>query len=257
MTLTEHVPIYRDQGIEQKILTTINMKRLFYHIMYRTPGILLVVLTVATAMAQKEVSVQHIVAEQCETIEFSVVEWPGDRYTWDLYTDLKWDTVNMAIQNGNVEPVPYFENGMYEGSNVRLNWLDAGRYFLRVMVWDEEICSNNMVVFLVDVKEHILGATLEGDSVCYGDPVAFKIVLTGLGPWDVKYTFGDGTATLNLNGITEPKQTVFLPPLPAGQFDVWVTEIIDQCSQNMLPSEKARIVIYPKPANTQIILREK
>jgi hypothetical protein len=221
----------------------------------RTLGTLLVILAMASAMAQ--VPISHIEAEQCETVEFSVVEWPGDRYTWDIYTGLKWDSVNMAIQRGNVGPVPYFEKGMYQGSTVRVNGLDPGRYYLRVMVWDEVYCSNNMVVFLLDVLEHELNATLQGDSLCYGDPVVFKIVLTGFGPWDVKYTFGDGTATLNLNGITEPKQTVTLPPLPAGQFDVWVTEIIDQCSQNLLPSEKARIVIYPKPANTQIILREK
>lgn len=223
--------------------------------MYRTLGTLLVALTVSTAMAQ--IPVQHVEAYQCETLEFSVVNWPGDRYTWDLFSDQDWLKLNFATGKGNVDPVGYFEKGMYEGSTVRINWLENGLYFLRVMIWDETTCNNNLIVFKVDVLEHELNAKLEADSACYGDPVVFKIVLTGLGPWDVKYTFGDGTATLNLNGITEPKQTVSLPPLPAGQFDVWVTEIIDQCSQNLIPSEKARIVIYPKPANTQIILREK
>lgn len=231
------------------------MKQLITHIMYRTLGILLVALTVATAVAQ--IPVQHIEAYQCETIEFSVVDWPGDRYTWDLYNEKDWFKVNFATENGNVDPGGYFEKGMYQGSTVRVNWLEKGLYFLRVMVWDETTCSNNLLVFKVDVLEHELNATLEGDSVCYGDPVVFKIVLTGLGPWDIKYTFGDGTATLNLNGITEPEQTVSLPPMPAGQFEVWITEIIDQCSQNLLPTGKARIVIYPKPANTKIILREK
>jgi hypothetical protein len=223
--------------------------------MYRTLGTFLVALTVSTATAQ--LHVQNIEAYQCETIEFSVVNWPGDRYTWDLYSDKDWLKLNFATGKGNVDPGGYFEKGMYQGSTVRVNWLESGLYFLRVMIWDETTCTNNLLVFKVNVLEHELNATLQGDSLCYGDPVVFKIVLTGFGPWDVKYTFGDGTATLNLNGITEPKQTVTLPPLPAGQFDVWVTEIIDQCSQNLLPSEKARIVIYPKPANTQIILREK
>lgn len=213
---------------------------------------MLMFLTVATAMAQKEIPVQHIEAEQCETIEFSVVEWPGDRYTWDLYTELQWDTVNFAQQKGNVEPGSYFEHGMYEGSTVRVHFLDPGRYFLRVMVWDEEICSNNLVVFLVDVMEHIPEATLTGDSVCYGELAEFKIVLTGLGPWDLKYTYGDGTAILNLNGVTEPEITVPLPPLPEGSTDVWVQEIIDQCSSNLVPSEKARVVIYPIPTNSKI-----
>jgi len=220
--------------------------------MYRIPGILLVLLTVANAMAQKEIPIQHIEAEQCETIEFSVVEWPGDRYTWDLYTELKWDTVNFAWQKGNVDPGGYFENGMYEGSTIRINWLDAGRYFLRVMVWDEKNCSNNLLVFTVNVKEHIPEAELTGDSVCYGELAEFKIVLTGFGPWDLKYTYGDGTVILNLNGITEPEITVPMPPLPVRTTEVWVTEIIDQCTSNLIPSQKGRIVIYPIPVNSRI-----
>ena len=228
------------------------MKQLFYHIVYRTLGTLLVVLAVATAMAQKQIPVQHIVAEQCETIEFSVVEWPGDRYTWDLYTEMKWDTVNFAWQKGNVDPVPYFENGMYEGSTVRVSGLDPGKYILRVMLWDEVYCSNNLTVFVLDVLKHELDATLEVDSVCYGEPVVFKIILTGMGPWDLKYTYGDGTVILNMNGIMEPEQTVTLPPLPVGITDIWVQEIIDQCTRNLIPSEKARIVIYEIPTNSGI-----
>lgn len=216
----------------------------------RTPGILLVLLTMATAMAQKPV--QHIEVEQCETIEFSVVNWPGDRYTWDLYNKLDWSYVNFAKQNGNVDPAGYFDKGMYQGSTVSVNWLDTGRYFLRVMVWDEVNCTNNLLVFSVDVLEHQLSAQVIADSACYGEPVVFKIILTGSGPWDLKYTYGNGTAVLNLNGVSEPEQTVSLPPLPAGQFDVWVTEIIDQCSQNLMPSDKGRIVIFPKPGNSKI-----
>ncbi|MCB8963408.1 MAG: hypothetical protein H6536_00020 [Bacteroidales bacterium] len=231
------------------------MKNALLHIMYRTLGTLLVSLTVATAAAQ--LPVQYIEAYQCETIEFSVMNWTGDRYTWDLYSETDWLKINFATEKGDVEPAAYFEKGKYEGSTVRVNWLEPGIYVLRVMVWDETICNNNLHIFKVNVLEHELTATLQGDSVCYGEPVVFKIVLTGMGPWDLKYTFGDGTASLNLNGITEPEQAVYLPPLPTGQFDVWVTEIIDQCSQNLIPSEKARIVIYPKPANSQIILREK
>lgn len=220
--------------------------------MHRTLGTLLLLLAVVSAMAQKEIPIQRIEAEQCDITEFSVVEWPGDRYTWDLYTGLKWDTVNFAWQNGNVEPVPYFENGMYEGSTVRLTGLDPGRYFLRVMVWDEENCSSNLIVFMLDILKHEIDATIEADSVCYGEPVVFKIVLTGLGPWDIKYTYGDGAVVLNLNGITEPEQTVSLPPLPVGATEVWVKEIIDQCMSNLMPKGKGTIVIYEIPANSGI-----
>ena len=214
--------------------------------------ILLLLLTVANAMGQKEIPIQIIPADQCETMEFSVVNWPGDRYTWDLYTGLKWDTVNFAWQKGNVEPVPYFEDGNYQGSTVHVNWLEAGRYILRVTVWDEEICSNNLMVIIIDVKEHIPEAVLTGDSACYGEPVEFKIVLTGLGPWDLKYTYGDGNVIVNLNGVSNPVQTIKLPPLPVGTTDIWVKEIVDQCTSNLMSTAKARVIIYPVPVNSKI-----
>ena len=215
-------------------------------------GILLVILTVATATAQKPV--HHIDADQCEIIEFSVVEWPGDRYTWDIYRD---STVNFANAKGDVDPVPYFENGMYAGSTVRVLGLEPGRYFLRVMVWDETTCTNNLLVFSLEVHENKPEATIEGSEACYGEPVVFKIILTGNGPWDLTYTYGDGTATLNLNGVVEPEQTVILPALPAGTHDVWVKTIIDQCTENLVPSEKGRVVIFPKPVNSKIYPVEK
>ena len=207
-------------------------------------------LTVATAMAQKPVT--HIEVDQCESFEFSVVEWSGDRYTWDLYTELEWDTVNFAQQNGNVPPVPFFDKGMYAGSTVTVNWLEPGRYFLRVMVWDEVSCTNNLLVFSINVIEHIPVATITGSESCYGDPAVFKIVITGVGPWEALYTYGDGTASINLYGEDDIEQTVTLPPLPAGIFDVWVTQIIDQCSSNLISSEKGRVVIFPKPSNSKI-----
>jgi len=218
---------------------------------YRTPGILLVVLTVATAaMAQKHVTQYEV--EQCETFEFSVVDWQGDRYTWDLYTEEQWDTVNFATQKGNVEPAAYFDNGMYQGSTVKIHWLDPGKYFLRIMAWDEKNCTNNLIIFSVNVLEHIPEATITGDSLCYGDPVLFKIVITGKGKWEAIYTYGDGTASLNLYGENEVEQTVKLPPLPVGTTEIWVKQIIDECSNNLKQSEKGRIFIFPIPTNSKI-----
>jgi len=105
---------------------------------------------------------------------------------------------------------------------------------------------------LITVIEHFPEAKVIGDSLCYDDPVVFKIILTGYGPWDVKYTYGNGNTVVNLNGITEPEQTIKLPPLPVGTTDIWVQEIIDQCSSNIKPSEKGRIVIFPIPTNSKI-----
>lgn len=211
-------------------------------------GLLLVTFS---AMAQKPVI--HIEAEQCETIEFSVVDMPGDRYTWDIFTD---STVNYAFTKGDLDPVVYFENSMYEGSTVFVNGLDPGRYFVRVTVWDEVGCTNNLLLYKLDILEAKPEAMVIPDSTCFGDPVVLKIILTGKGPWDLKYTYGTEANFVNLVGITQPELTVVLPPLPVPGTDVWVMEVTDQCTVNSYPSEKGRVVIFPKPRNSQIYLKE-
>jgi len=213
------------------------------------------VLTVATASAQKPVS--YFQVDQCDTIELSVVDWPGDRYTWDIYRD---STVNFAKTNGDVTPVPYFVNGMYEGSTVQVVNLEAGRYFLRIMVWDDVMCTNNLLVFMLDVLENLPEAFLEGDSVCIGETAKVKVVLTGMGPWDVTYTYGDGTNVVNLNGVTESEFTVPMPMLPEGKTDVWVMEVVEDNGVcrivNSTPSQKVGVLIYPKPTNSKIYLKK-
>lgn len=235
------------------------MKRTFYHIVAKSLRVILVVLVVAfSAAAQKPV--QRFEVNQCETIEFSVQEWPGDRYTWDLYSELEWDNVNFANENGNFGPVPYFENGMYEGSTVRVNNLPAGIYFLRIMVWDEVQCTNNLLVFMIDVFETLPEASMEDGSACIGEPAFVKIVFTGSGPWDVTYTFGDESNAVNLSGIVEREYAVAIPALPEGVHNIWVMDVAEGdgvCRVvNFNPSEKARVVIFPKPNNSPIYLKE-
>lgn len=223
------------------------MKKLIYHILYRLSGILLVILAVTSATAQKPV--QHFEVDQCEILEFSVVDWPGDRYTWDLYRD---SSVNFATTQGDVDPWGYFVD-TYEGSTVEVNWLEAGRYFLRVMVWDEVRCTNNLMVFSVDVIEHQPEAYIVGDSACIGDPLVMKIVFTGKGPWGVTYTYGNETNAVNLNGITEPEYSVPLPTFPVGETEFWVMEVTDQCNVNTyIVPEKEPVVVHPKPTNSRI-----
>lgn len=219
----------------------------------RLLGLLLIILSVETSTAQKDLS--HIVIEECETLELSVVDMMGDEYTWDFFKD---STANFAVNDDREDPMIYFDDGDYrDSSTVTVTGLTPGRYFLRVTAWDEQACTNNLIIFLIDVLEHFPEATVIGDSLCYDDPVVFKIVLTGYGPWDVKYTYGNGTTVINLNGITEPEITVKMPPLPVGTTDVWVQEIIDQCSSNIKPSEKGRIVIFPIPTNSKIYPKNK
>jgi hypothetical protein len=229
------------------------VKKLIDHIEKLLLGSVLVVLFGANAMAQKPVL--HFMVDQCETLEFSVVDMPGDRYTWSIYRD---STVNFAQVDGDVDPVIYFENGMYEGSTVRVNWLEPGRYFVRVMVYDETICTNNLLMYMIDVLEYKPNAELLGDSLCIGEPAEVKVIFSGRGPWDITYTYGDGTNIVNLTGIVEPELSILVdvPSMP-GTTDVWIMEVTDQCTVRSYPvPQKVGVTILPKPTNSRIYLKE-
>lgn len=213
--------------------------------------LLLVLLTVANAMAQKPIL--HLETDQCDTTELAIVDVPGDRYTWDIYRD---STVNFATDKGDVDPVPYFENGMYEGSSVRVLGLEPGRYFIRVMVWDEVGCTNNLLVYMLDILETLPEATVLDTSMCIGEPTFMRIILTGRGPWEVTYTEGTYTKTINLQGEPGDEFVVPIDPLPVGTNEIWIMEVTDQCTVNSYPSEKGRVVIFPKPRNSRIYLQE-
>jgi len=215
-------------------------------------GILLVVLTVAPAMAQKPVT--HIVVNQHDTIEFSVEKWPGDRYTWDIYTD---PDLNFANENGHLDPAIYFVDEMYQGETVRITNLDPGLYFVRVMVWDEESCTNNLLLYTLEILE-VPMADLYGDEACFGDPTVLRVILTGTGPWEIIYTDGIDSQTVNLNGIAGQELIVPIVPLPLETTDYWITYIKDlgNGAENFTPGEKARIVIYPIPVSSKIKVKD-
>jgi hypothetical protein len=218
--------------------------------MYWFLGILPGVLAVAPAAAQKPV--QHFEVDQCEFIEFSVVEFEGDRYTWDLYTD---PDVNFAQEQGDQS---YFENGMYEGSSVSVIGLRPGWYFLRVMVWDEVNCTNNLLVFSLEVKEQLPTADLEADPFCYGDVNEMRVILTGRGPWTVTYTYDheSNKKTVNLNGETE-LHFIGIPVLDPGSYRFWVMEVTDQCTVRSYPDpDKVEVNIHPRPRTTRIYVKE-
>lgn len=230
------------------------MNKLIYNIIKGALGILLVVLAMGSAMAQKPVP--YFEVNQCDTLDIGVVKWPGDRYTWDIYTD---STVNYATESGDIGPVPYFVNDMYQGSSVQIVGLGIGSYFLRVMVWDEETCTNNLMVFRFNVLENLPTATLEGDSVCIDDPVYVKVRFTGTGPWEFVYTYGDGENFVNAISEHSDEPEIMIPiqeALPVGPHVFWVMEVTDQCTVNSYPVEEDRprtgILIYPKPKVNKI-----
>lgn len=231
------------------------MKQLVYHIIRKIPGILLVLLTVANASAQKPVD--NFEVAQCDTLQFEVQQFRADRYTWDLYSD---PNGNFAIEQGDMESAIYFENGMYEGTTVRVVSLPAGSYFLRIMAWDEVECTNNLLVFKIDVIEPPPPEVF-GDSLCVGEVPLVRVVFTGTGPWNFEYTYGDGVNMVNVNGYTEdPEVTIpITDPLPVGQSTFWIMEVTDACTVKSYETDTAPstgIMIYPKPNQSKIYVKD-
>ena len=233
------------------------MKQRIRHIITRVAGILLGLLAMTSAKAQKPVPYLEI--PQCYSYTFAVDEWPGDRYTWDLYRD---PTADFAYEDKRIDPARYFEDdGNYGGPSVTVNWLDTGIYFLRVMVYDEQNCTNNLMVFRINVLPNEPSLVFEGDSVCEDEVAYVKITFTGMPPWEAQYTYTyEGQSlVLNMSGQTEEEFFMPITGLPVGVHEYWVMEVTDQCTVKSYPvpnPDKARVVIFPRPVSTKIYLNE-
>ncbi|MCE4566175.1 hypothetical protein INQ51_17780 [Maribellus sp. CM-23] len=229
------------------------------HIIRWVVGVILVLLTVANAFAQDGAKpVPELSVTQCDTLEVQVVDFPADRYTWDLYSD---PNGNFAISQGDMESAIYFENGMYEGFKVRVIDLPTGTYFLRVMAWDEVECTNNLMVFKLEVIEPP-PPIVYGDSVCVDEVPVVRIIFTGNGPWTFTYTYSDGVTTVNGNGESDIEDLTMpiMNPLPEGKYIFWIMEVVDGCgiAREYSPEERpgTGILIYPKPTKQPIYLKE-
>jgi len=236
------------------------MTKKIAHIIRWVPGILLALLTVTNIWAQDGAKyVQPIPpVTQCDTIEVQVVDFPADRYTWDLYSD---PGGNFAVGKGDMESVIYFENGMYEGFKVRIINLSAGTYFLRVMAWDEKLCTNNLMVFRLEVIEPP-PPIVSSEPVCVDEVAVVRIIFTGNGPWEFSYIYSDGVTTVNGNGSSDIEDFTMpiMDPLPEGEYTFWILEVVDGCAiaREFTGDERPStgILIYPKPAKQPIYLKE-
>jgi len=234
-------------------------KKLAHIITTALLGMFLVGISIASALGQDGAkAVPSFTVTQCDTLQFEVEEFPGDRYTWDLYHDADG---NFAINQGDMESAIYFEGGMYEGATVTVINLPEGTYFLRVMVWDEVECTNNLMVFRMDVIPPP-PPIVYGDSVCVDEVPFVRVIFTGTGPWDFQYTYSDGVNTVNLNGhADDPDITIpIMTPLEEGPATFWIMEVIDGCGYAKEYTGDERpgtgIMIYPKPAKQPIYLKE-
>lgn len=220
-------------------------------------GIALVLLSVAQASAQ-------IVVEQCDTMEFSVVSRasiPETHYVWAMYNS-STDPVDVLDPATSLDPALFFVDGQYAGSTVQVLGLQAGTYYLRIQVWDEVTCTDNVEMYVIEIIESQLSVDLYADSVCVDEqPPYVRVVFTGKGPYNIEYSTDDGLTTVNMNGITEDEITIpITDPLPVGETTFWVMSLEDNCRAIEYTLEEDRpstgIIIYPLPDKQPIYLKD-
>lgn len=236
------------------------MNKLVNYIILWGLAILPVLLASVNVLAQGGgKAVPRFEVTQCDTLQFEVTEMPGDEYTWDLYED---STGNFAVNQGDMASAVYFENGDYRDvSRVRVIGLPTGSYFLRVMAWDEVACTNNLMIFRMDVIPPPPPEVF-GDSLCIGDVPMVRVIFSGTGPWTFDYGYSDGVNTVNINGEYSEERDILIPvldPLGVGESSFWIMEVTDACdviSYEVDERPRTGIVIYPKPNQSRIYLKD-
>ena len=235
------------------------MKRLIYHIIRLALGIIPVVLTVAPAMAQ-------IVVDQCDTMEFSVTSRPSideSHFVWAIYNSSETPT-DVLDPTGALDPAITFVDGQYAGRTVEVTGLEPGKYYVRIHVWDEVACTDNVEMYVMDVIETVPEIVLEGDSVCIGEPTSIRIIFTGVGPYEIDYSYGDALTgnVVNMNGVIVDGPEVTIPimdPLPVGPTTFWIMKVSDDCKVYTYEEDErpsTGILIYPIPKHSRIYLKE-
>jgi len=235
------------------------MIRLKKHIIRFTLGFILAVIAVAQASAQ-------ITITECDTMKFSVVSRPNipeTNFVWGIYTasDSAKDVLD---PNTTLDPALHFVDGQYEGSTVYVTGLAPDKYYVRIHVWDEINCTDNIEMYVLEVEESTLDLEVYADSVCIGEPSTVTIVFSGVGPYTIHYTIGDELtpSTFNLNGeVVGPEITIpITDPLPVGETTFWIMDIVDGTCKTYEYTDENRpgtgIVIYPKPNQSRIYLKD-
>ena len=104
--------------------------------------LLLVAIPVLLALASAKAQTYRVFVGQ--TIELSVLEMPGDTYSWELYNDVTG--INFATDPGNCPPTEaQFTGGINTGPIVHVTWLSPGTYFYKVTA-QRSGCTMNLKV---------------------------------------------------------------------------------------------------------------
>ncbi|TRZ70065.1 MAG: hypothetical protein D4R97_08865 [Bacteroidetes bacterium] len=208
-------------------------------------------MTMAPAMAQTNI----VYAGQ--TFPLSVIEVPGDTYTWELYNEVTG--VNFAAVPGNCPAgEAFFTGGINTGTTVNVTWLKPGIYFFKVTAVREG-CTNNLKVGKMTVLESLTTAILAVNpgEICTGETANLSVTFTGNEPWSFKLQIKDqnGTTVQEFTGISASNNPFMIPVGPTVTTEYTVIEVTDSLGVQKDPSTSVSLTVNLLPRSSRIYLK--
>lgn len=220
------------------------------HIILR---LLLVAIPVLLALAPALAQTDNLFVGQ--TIELSVVEMPGDTYTWELYNDIT--AVNFATDPGNCpQTEAEFEGGINTGPIVHITLLHTGTYFYKVTAQNSG-CTNNLKIGNITVVHPLptINLSLSQSVVCTGQGTNLEANFTGTAPFNITYRITKPDATTQdivINNIAENSLNLPFTPSSPGTYIFEIISVTDSYTTNTSQSSSVTLTVNAKPGGSRI-----
>jgi len=220
------------------------------HIIIR---LLLVAMPVMLAMAPAMAQSDNVFVGQ--TVELSVVEIPGDTYTWEMYTNVAG--VNFATDPGNCpQTEAVFTGGISTGPIVHATILSAGTYFYKVTA-QRSGCTMNLKVGKITAEHPLptVNLSLSQSSVCIGANTSLNANFTGTAPFSIAYRITRPDATSQdfiINNLSENPSLIPFNPSAAGTYTFEILSVTDAFTSNTAPMNSLTVKVNPKPGSSRI-----
>jgi hypothetical protein len=220
------------------------------HIILR---LLLVAIPVLLAMAPAMAQTNNAYVGQ--SVELSVVEIPGDTYTWELYADVSG--VNFSTDPGNCPSTTgIFAGGINTGPVVHALWLSPGTYYYKVTS-HRSGCSMNLKVGKIIIENPLsaFALSLNQSSICLGQTANLEANFTGVVPESITYRIisPDGTSQdIMINNISANPWLILFKPALAGTYTFEIISVTDAFGTKNTTSNIVKATVNPKPGKSRI-----
>lgn len=192
-----------------------------------------------------------------QSVELSIIEMPGDSYSWELYNDVTG--INFVTVPGNCPSTEAsFDGGISTGPVVHVTWHKAGTYFYKITA-TKPGCSMNLKVGKIIVQNTYPTATFSVNqpSICIGQNTNIVVNFTGTSPWSITYRITNpdaSTQDITVNNIATTPMLIPFNPTASGTYTFEVISVSDAFGVNPAPPPSViQLIVNPRPVTSPII----